>query len=81
MQLTVQKLNSITGKPPKGMGDAMKQSRQNFADHITSKLTVAKKQNEQVYHDTVPQVESVELLSGIKIEVFWGVFGHIFYLC
>ena len=61
LQLTVQKFNSVMGKPPKGMGDMMKTARQNFADHITDKLTVARRQNEQVYHDTFPPVESLEL--------------------
>ena len=36
----------------------MKTARQNFANHITDKLTVARRQNEQVYHDTFPPVES-----------------------
>jgi tyrosine-protein phosphatase non-receptor type 23 len=67
LQLTVQRLNGITGKPPKGMGDMMKPARQNFADHVTDKLTVARRQNEQVYHDPVPPVETLELTAGADL--------------
>ena len=42
----------------------MKMARQNFAEHVTDKLAVAKRQNDQVYHDTVPPVETLELMSG-----------------
>ena len=47
------------------MGDLVKMARQNLSDHVTDKLAVAMRQNEQVYHDTVPPVDSLELLSGI----------------
>jgi tyrosine-protein phosphatase non-receptor type 23 len=66
-QLTVQRLNAITGKPPKGMGDLIKMARQNFAEHATEKLAVAKRQNEQVYHDSVPQIETLELMAGADL--------------
>ena len=49
------------------MGDLVKIARQNLSDHVTDKLAVARRQNEQVYHDTVPPVDSLELLSGIWI--------------
>ena len=50
------------------MGDMMKPARQNFADHVTDKLTVARRQNEQVYHDPVPPVETLELTAG---QIYW----------
>ena len=52
----------------------MKTARQNFADHVTDKLTVARRQNEQVYHDTVPPVESLELTSGQNLLVETGFY-------
>lgn len=45
----------------------MKLARQNFADHMNEKLTIAKRQNEQVYHDTIPQTETLELVSGMEL--------------
>ena len=45
----------------------MKIARQNFADHMNEKLAIAKRQNEQVYHDTIPQTETLELVSGMGL--------------
>ena len=40
-------------------------ARQNFSDHVTDKLAIAKRQNEQVYHDSIPQIDTLELISGM----------------
>ena len=42
-------------------------ARQNFADHVAEKLASAKRLNEEVYHDFIPQVETLELLAGMSL--------------
>ena len=49
----------------------MKMARQNFADHVTDKLAVARRQNEQVYHDSVPPVDTLELTSGLVLSAVY----------
>ena len=60
-QLTLQKLGSITGKPPKEVEEVLRIAKQNFADHVTEKLAVARRQNDQVYHDPIPKLEHLRL--------------------
>ena len=62
------KLSSI-GRIPKNLVESalLKEAVKNFSDHIQAKVGVAKKQNDQVYHERVPDVETLESVSGAYI--------------
>ena len=42
-------------------------ARQNFAHRVAEKLASAKRLNEQVYHDSIPHVQTLELLAGMSL--------------
>ena len=67
-QLATKKLSSI-GRVPKNLGDTgtVRDAVKNFVEHIQSRLTVAKKQNDQVYHERIPEPETLESFSGVYV--------------
>ncbi len=48
-------------------GGVTREAVKNFADHVQLKLAVAKKQNDQVYHERVPDADTLESFSGLCI--------------
>ena len=62
-QLAHQKLSSI-GRPPKSLGESVRDAVKNFNHHVQEKLQVTKKQNDHVYHEVIPSLEALELVSG-----------------
>ena len=62
-QVSHQKLTSI-GKVPRSLGEAARDAVKNFTSHVHEKLQTVKRQNDQVYHDTIPDVELLEPTQG-----------------
>ena len=64
-QLALKKLTAI-GRVPKNLGEGtvLKEAIKNFSEHVQAKLAVSKKQNEQVYHERIPDLETLESFSG-----------------
>ena len=62
LQLSLQKLTAI-GKIPKSLGD-VREIAKKFFDHVNEKLMVVRRQNDQVYHETVPEADMLEQVSG-----------------
>ena len=65
-QQASKKLSSL-GRIPKNLVDSgglVREAVKNFSEHIQMKVTVAKKQNDQVYHERVPDMETLESFSG-----------------
>lgn len=76
--LTLKKLGAI-GKIPKTLlGENVREVVKNFADYVQARLVALKKQNEQVYHDRIPDTDTLEPISGmpkiycshVHVEVF-----------
>lgn len=70
-QLALKKLTSL-GRIPKNLGETgvVREAVKNFAEHVQSKLAVARRQNDQVYHDRVPDVETLEAFSGTYVRTY-----------
>ena len=64
-QLTLRKLASI-GKIPKILlRENVREAVKLFSEHVQAKLAAAKKQNERVYHDRTPDLDTLEPISGM----------------
>lgn len=65
LALTVKKLGTI-GKIPRNLaGDnSVREAVKNFTEHVQAKSAAAKKQNDQVYHAHVPELETLEPIAG-----------------
>ena len=65
-QLAIKKLLSL-GRIPKSIGGEstnLREAVKNFLDHIQEKLAAAKRQNDQVYHEKIPDPDTLESFSG-----------------
>ncbi len=62
LQLSLQKLTTI-GKIPKSLGD-VKEAARNFFDYVNERLQVVKRQNDQVYHEPIPESDTLEQTTG-----------------
>lgn len=67
-QFSLQKLHAI-GRVPKSLGEAARDAVKNFNSHVQDKLQTVKRQNDQVYHDSIPDVELLEPTQGIKFKL------------
>ena len=70
-QFSLQRLAAI-GKVPRSLGEAAREAVKNFNSHVQEKLQTVKRQNDQVYHDVIPDVEMLEPTQGGR--VFFGSF-------
>jgi len=70
--LTLKKLATI-GKIPKNLGgdNTMREAVKHFTEHVQARAAAAKKQNDQVYHERMPDLETLELITGEGSRV-WG---------
>lgn len=62
-QLSVQKLNSI-GRIPKSVGEGVREAAKSFYDQVNERFQACKRQNDQVYHETITNPETLELTQG-----------------
>ena len=65
LALTLKKLGTI-GKIPRNLaGDnSVREAVKNFTEYVQAKSVAAKKQNDQVYHVHVPELETLEPIAG-----------------
>ena len=80
--LTLKKLGTI-GKVPRNLaGDSsVREAVKNFTDYIQARLTAAKKQNDQVYHERMPDLETLELISGDAPCMGFSIFFKCCFVC
>ena len=69
--MALKKLNSI-GRVPKSVGEGLREGIKNFIDHIQAKVVAGRKQNDQVYHDRIPDLETLEPYPGEIRNTFLG---------
>ena len=62
-QFSLQKLSAV-GRVPKSLGEAARDAVKNFSGHVQEKLQTVKRQNDQVYHDPIPDIEVLEPIQG-----------------
>ncbi|XP_019849415.1 PREDICTED: tyrosine-protein phosphatase non-receptor type 23-like isoform X1 [Amphimedon queenslandica] len=65
-QLALEKIKSI-GKPHRATPDVFKEAIKNLADFLNQKLQESLKQNEQVFHELVPDLETLEPAPGFEL--------------
>jgi tyrosine-protein phosphatase non-receptor type 23 len=65
-QLAVEKVRSI-GKLPRNTPDSVKDAVKNLTEYLTLKLQESLRQNEQVFHELVPNLETLEPAPGIEL--------------
>lgn len=61
-----QKLSAI-GRVPKSLGEIPRDAVKNFSAHVQEKLQTVKRQNDQVYHDSIPDSDLLEPTQGTII--------------
>ena len=67
-QLTLKKLGAM-GKIPKTLlGENVREIVKSFSEYVQARLGEARKQNERVYHDRTPDLETLEPISGMTIK-------------
>ncbi len=62
LQLSLQKLTAI-GKIPKSLGE-VREAAKKFFDHASDRLQVVRRQNDQVYHEPIPEPDALEQATG-----------------
>ena len=61
--LATQRLTAV-GKVPKSLGEPVKEALRNLSTHLQEKLGAARRQNDQVYHEPVPELDTLETVQG-----------------